>query len=206
MTPDRIEALFTSGGSFRFARWSGPMAPVAFGVDDATVATLRAGLSAVGTLIGRPLADADPELGANLMLFFCQDWDELREVPDLGRLVEGLEEILTRLKASEATQYRVFRFNAQGGIRACFVFLRMAGAMAYQPADELALTQAVQAALLWGEEAFAGRSPLGLLPDGRAVLRPEVAAVLASAYDPVLPDASEDAALALRLAARLPAE
>ena len=37
MTPGEVEALFThADGSFLFARWGGPLAPAAFGVDAAT--------------------------------------------------------------------------------------------------------------------------------------------------------------------------
>ncbi len=55
-----------------------------------------------------------------------------------------------RLKAADASQYRAFRFDNDGAIQACFTFVRMAGAMAEQPAESIALTQAVQAVILWG--------------------------------------------------------
>jgi len=35
------------------------------------------------------------------------------------------------------------------------------------------------------------------------VLRPDIAALLRAAYDPILPDAAQDASHALRLAARI---
>ena len=37
----------------------------------------------------------------------------------------------------------------------------------------------------------------------RVVLRPEVAAIIRAAYDPVMPDVAEDASHAMRMAARL---
>lgn len=69
------------------------------------------------------------------------------------------------------------------------------------PADVIALSQAVQAALLWSDRAFSQDSPLTASPEG-AVLRPDVAAVLRAAYDPAMPSAARDAAHALRLFAR----
>ncbi len=153
-------------------------------------------------LAGPGLAETDPELGANLMLFFFRDWEELLSVPDLDRLVPDLAALVARLSASGATQYRAFRFDADGAIRACFAFVRMDAAMAAQPAEVLALGQAVQVALLWSDTAFAAESPLALLPDGRPVLRPEIALVLRAAYDPVLPASAADPSHALRLFAR----
>ena len=42
-TPAEIEAMFTDAkGAFRFARWGRPIAPIVFGVDDATLNIFRA--------------------------------------------------------------------------------------------------------------------------------------------------------------------
>ena len=41
--------------------------------------------------------------------------------------------------------------------------------------------------LLWSDAAFANVPPLALI-NGNAVVRPEVAAIIAAAYDPVMPD------------------
>ena len=57
--------------------------------------------------------------------------------------------------------------------------------------------------LLWSDTAFRAASPLALLPGGQAMLRPEIAALVRAAYDPVLPAAADDPAHALRLFARL---
>jgi len=86
------------------------------------------------------------------------------------------------------------------------VFLRMQGGMAEMPAEALALTQAVQVMLLWGDRAFAEVSPLAVLPEnGNTILRPEIAGVIAAAYDRMLPVSAQDASHALRLYARLQA-
>jgi hypothetical protein len=77
MTPDEIEALFARGGAYAFARWGRPIAPVVFGVDDATLSVIKGALEAVAALAGREIAETDPELGSNLMIFFFRDWDEL---------------------------------------------------------------------------------------------------------------------------------
>ncbi|MFS4582278.1 hypothetical protein [Phaeobacter sp. C3_T13_0] len=207
MTPTEIEALFIrADGSYAFARWGRPIAPIVFGVEDETLKTVKGALEAVVTLAGHQMAETDPELGANLMVFFFRDWKELLEVPDLGRLIPDLDPLVGKLNEADASQYRAFRFDDQGGIQACFVFLRMSGDMARLPAETLALTQAVQAILTWGDQAFAETSPLAVIPDtGATILRPEIAGVIAAAYDRMMPVSAADASHALRLFARLQA-
>lgn len=203
MDADDIGRLFTRGdGSYLCARWGRPIVPVVFGVEDTTLGVIKGAVEAVVALAGHSLAETDTELGANLMLFFVRDWDELRRVPKLDQLITGLMPLLDRLEAAGANQYRAFRFDASGAIRACFVLVRMDAHLADLPAETLALSQAAQVMLTWGETAFAGGSPLGQV-EGTAVLRPEVAAVIRAAYDPALPVAGRDASHALRLAARI---
>lgn len=205
MTPDEIETLFTgSDGRYGFARWGRPIVPVVFGVEDATVAALKGALEAVVALAGHGMAETDPELGVNLMVFFLRDWNELTAVPDLDRLVPGLGPLVARLDAGGATNYRLFRFDADGAIRACFVFIRVDDAVAGMPAETLALGEAVQVMLTWSDRAFAAQGPLGQAePGGPALLKPGIAGVIRAAYDPVMPAATTDPAHALRLAARL---
>lgn len=203
MTPDDVAALFTrKDGTFLCARWGRPIVPVVFGVEDATLAILKGALEAVVALAGHKMAETDPELGANLMVFFFRDWSELPQVPNLDRLVPDLAPLCERLEAAEANQYRVFRFDAAGAIRACFVFLRMDAHLSELPAETLALSQAVQSILLWSDAAFSGESPLAMV-GGVAVLRPEIAGLIRAAYDPTVPAMARDASHALRLAARL---
>lgn len=203
LTAAAIEALFTrSDGRFLFARWGRPMAPVVFGAEDGTIAVFRGAFEAVAELAGQRLEGTDPDLGANLMVFLCRDWDELRHVPGLDHMVEGFAPLLDRLEAAGANQYRAFRFDAAGAIRAAFVFLRMDVHLAALPAEVLALHQAVQTVLLWSDRAFADRSPLAEA-GGRVILRPEIGALIRAAHDPVLPAMASDPAHALRLSARL---
>lgn len=198
-----IERLFTRGdGSYLCARWGRPIVPVVFGVNDATLAVVKGAVEAVVTLAGHKMAETDPELGANLMMFFCRDWAELRDVPNLDRLISGLAPLVDRLEAAGANQYRVFRFDEAGAIKACFVFLRMDAHLNAVPAETLALSQAVQSILLWSDRAFIGTSPLGMLGEV-AVLKPEIAGVIRAAYDRVMPAVAQDPAHALRLAARV---
>ena len=154
------------------------------------------------SLASHQMAETDPELGANLMIFFCQQWDELTEVPHLDQLVPDLVPLVGKLTQADANQYRIFRFDEDGAIRAAFVFLRMDAHMAAVAADTLALSQAVQTILLWSDTAFGEKPPLALIED-KAVLRPEIADVIRAAYDPVMPAMAQDASHALRLAARL---
>lgn len=206
MSPEAVEAFFTrTDGSYLFARWGRPIAPVIFGVEDAALPVLKGGIEAVVAMAGHEMAETDPELGVNLMLFFCADWDELVAVRDLDRLVPELADLVGRLKAADANQYRVFRFDAAGAIKACFVFLRMDQHLAAVPADTLALSQAVQSILLWSDGAFQDQSPLALIDGDIAVIRPEVGALIRAAYDPVMPVMAQDSSHALRLAARVEA-
>ena len=203
-SPEEIAALFArADGSYLCARWGRPIVPVVFGVEDATLRTVKGAIEAVVALAGHRIAETDPELGANLMLFFLRDWDELLDVPHLDRLVPELAELVPRLQAAEANQYRIFRFDPGGGIRACFSFARMDAELEAVPAEVLALSLAVQAILLWSDRAFTDRAAFVRTPAGAAVLRPDIAALIRAAYDPVLPAAARDPAHALRLAARL---
>ncbi|MEM8958996.1 MAG: hypothetical protein AAGC86_14425 [Pseudomonadota bacterium] len=205
LSPEAVAALFTrSGGQYAFARWGRPLAPIVFGVEDSSLGVIKGAIEAVARLAGQEVAETDPELGANLMVFFFRDWAELPEVPNLDRMIPDLGALTERLQAADANQYRIFRFDQDGAIRACFIFLRMDAELSAVPAETLALSQIVQSILLWSDTAFTGTSPLARLPEtGTTILRPEIGALIRAAYDPVLPAAAQDPAHALRLYARL---
>ena len=205
MTAQDIETLFTRrDGQFAFARWGRPIAPVVFGVEEDALPVIKGALEAVASLAGHDMAETDPELGSNVMMFFFADWAELLDVPGMDGLVPDLAGQVERLQAAGANQYRFFRFEENGAIKAAFVFLRMDESLRDMSAQVLALSQAVQIILLWSDAAFAEQSPLALA-DEALVLRPEVADVIRAAYDPVMPPAANDASHALRLAARVSA-
>lgn len=191
MTPDEIAAAFTwDEGQFRFARWRRPLVPVVFGVDDATLVRFKAALTAAAALARHPMAETDPEQGANLMIFVARDWAEVAGLPDLDGLVPGLRGQIEGLAARRATQFIHTRFEADGALRALIVFVVLAGAMAEVAAEDLARALALRAMLHWRSDRLAPAA---------------ARALLAAAYDPVLPDAATDPALALRLAARVAA-
>jgi len=203
MDTDQIAALFTrADGTYLCARWGRPIVPVVFGVDDATLGVFKGALEAVVTLAQHQMAETDPELGANLMVFFCRDWDELTDVPHLEKLLPDLGPLVARLKDADANQYRIFRFDDAGAIRAAFVFLRMDENLSQVSADTLALSQASQTILLWSDTAFRETAPLAVVND-QTVLRPDISAVIRAAYDPVMPAVAHDASHALRLSARI---
>lgn len=203
MEPAEVEALFTrSDGAYLFARWGRPIVPVVFGAADESLPVIKGAFEAVVALAGHRMAETDPELGANLMVFFVRDWAELLAVPDLDRLVPELAGLVARLEGAGANQYRIFRFEASGAIKACFVFLRMDAALAEMEAETLALAQAVQTIVLWSDRAFDGASPLVRVGE-RVMLRPEIGGVIRAGYDPVLPVMARDPAHALRLVARV---
>ncbi len=202
MTSDMASYFTRSDGAYVFARWGRPIVPVVFGMQDATLSVFKGAIEAVVALAGHKMAETDPELGANLMVFFCRDWSELEDVPHLDSLVPDLKPLVARLQGADANQYRIFRFDDARAIRAAFVFLRMDDHLAAVPAETLALSQAVQTILLWSDRAFMDGSPLAVIK-GNAVLRPEVADVIRAAYDPVMPSFADDPSHAMRLAARI---
>ena len=205
MQPDDIEALFTrEDGQFVFARWGRPIAPVVFGVQEETLAVVKGALEAVTALAGHKMAETDFELGSNLMVFFFQEWAELLDVPGMDRLVPDLGPLVDRLGGIDANQYRFFRFDESGAIKACFVFLRMDEHLSAVPAQTLALSQIVQSYLLWSDKAFRDQSPLAVAGE-TTILRPDIAGLIRAAYDPVLPPAAVDPSHALRLFARMQA-
>ena len=203
MTEADILPLFTrSDGSYLCARWQRPIVPVVFGVDDSTLAVVKGAIEAVVTLANHKMSDTDPELGANLLMFFFREWDELIETPDLDRLVPDLKPLVQKLKAGSANQYRLFRFEENGAIKAAFVFIRMDEALSGMAAEDLALAQAAETILLWSDTAFHKKGPLATAGQ-KVLLRPDIAGVIRAAYDPTMPVAAQDASHALRLGARL---
>lgn len=195
-----VEPFFTrSDGAYVFARWGRPIVPVVFGVDAPTLSVFKAAIEAVVVAANHKMDELDTELGANLMMFFCKDWAELLDVPHLDQMIPEIGPLIAKLQASDANQYRLFRFDAQGAISAYFVFLRMDAHLAEASADTLALSQAAQMILLWSDIA---PSLLGEI-NGMTVLRPEIAGVIRAAYDPVMPSVAHDPSHALRLSARI---
>ncbi len=198
-----LEQFFTrSDGSYMFARWGRPLAPIVFGVEDETISVIKGAIEALCHLANHSMAETDPELGSNFMWFFLREWSELLEVPDLDRLVPDLAPLVARLQSEDANQYRIFRFDQAGAIQACFVFLRMDKNLNAVPAETLALSQVVQSILLWSDTAFQDKSPLAVFEE-KTVLRPDIAALIRAAYDPVMPVAAGDTSHALRLTARV---
>lgn len=198
-----IERLFTApDGTYRFARWGRPIAPVVFGVADETLGVIKGAIEAVITLADHEMADTDPELGANLLMFFIKDWGELLEAPQIKDLLPERDQLVGRLHKAKANQYRTFRFDEQGAIKAAFAFVHMDKAMSKLPAEDLALAQAAQIALLWADGAFEVTAPL-VKAGETVILNPEIADVIAAAYDPVMPACADDKSHALRLYARM---
>ena len=133
--------------------------PVVFGVDDKTPAVCKGAIEVMVGLAQHKTAELDHELGPNLMVFFCRDWTELGEVPYMDQMVPDIGPLMAKLQKADANQYRIFRFDKAGSIRACFVFLRMDAHLEAVSADTLALKQATQTILLWSDMAFREQSP-----------------------------------------------
>ena len=144
--PDEIAAPFTRDGQYLCARWGRPVAPVIFGLSDETLDIFRRVTRAALGHAGIPMAETDPEMGANMMTFFLRDWDELDAIPDLERLT-GQSGLAARLRAGKADQYRIFRFDPDGGIRACITLVNMGGGLADAHPAQLAEALAMRALL-----------------------------------------------------------
>ena len=201
---DDIKEYFTrQDGQFAFARWGRPIAPVAFGIEDQSLSVLKSAIEAVARLAGHEMSETDPELGSNMMFFFFQDWKELRDIPNLERLVPDLDPLTRKLEAQKANQYRLFRFDEKGGIKACFVFLRMDEHLSAVSAKTLCLSQVLQSILLWSDQAFQSQSPLAVVEGGHTILRPEIAELIRASYTVTLPAHSDNPSFALRLFARI---
>ena len=70
LSQEDIEKYFTrKDGTYLCARWGRPIAPVIFGVDEASLEVFKAALEAVVVLADHKMAETDPELGSNLMIF-----------------------------------------------------------------------------------------------------------------------------------------
>jgi len=204
MTPETLTKMFTNPrGEFLLARWGRPLAPVVFGLEDQTLALMKEALVGVTALARLEIVETDPELGANLMVFFIRDWAELRRVPKMGEMLGDVDALVARLEAAQASRYHTFRFDEADAIKACFVFICVGDEMLEMPADELAMVQAVQVMLSWAQGAFAEIPALVRLPGGQVVLHPEIAALIEAAYDPLLPAMSRDPAAVLRVFARM---
>jgi len=184
---DQIAGLFTRDGCYLCARWGRPVAPVIFGLADETLDIFREVMRAALAHARHPLAETDPEMGANMMTFLVRDWGELEDIPDFERLT-GQAELAARLKEQGADQYRIFRFDADGGIRACLSFVNMGGALRDAHPAQLAEMLAMRSLLTFARD---------VTPSA------EIAALIRAAYDPVMPVAATDPSHALRLAARL---
>ena len=184
---DQIAGLFTRDGRYLCARWGRPVAPVIFGLADETLDIFREVTRAALAHARHPLAETDPEMGANMMTFLVRDWGELEDVPDLEQLT-GQAGLAARLKEQGADQYRIFRFDADGGIRACLSFVNMGGALRDAHPAQLAEMLAMRSLLTFARD---------VTPSA------EIAALIRAAYDPVMPVAATDPSHALRLAARL---
>ena len=179
------------------------MVPVVVGTNDEGCRIFEGGIQAVAGLAGLEVGELDPDHGANFMVYLVNDWAELVEAPNLVRLLPGLDGLIARLTREGANQYRVFAFDEAGAIRLCVTLLRYDAELQAVSAQTLAVGQAVQGVLLWSDQAFADESPLEIDEDGLCTVKPDFAALLRAAYDPVLPGMAEEATMALRLAARM---
>ncbi len=200
----KIVNLFLRDGNYHFARWSRPISPVVFGVDDETLIAIKEAFFDVISLTSVGASDVDPDFGANLLVFFCSKWSELNVVPNLSKLIPNLKTLLETLYESDANQYRTFSFNKDGAINVVVVLLRYDLELSSVSVQTLAVSQMVQSILLWSPSAFKNESPIALIKEtNRCIVKPFYASLIKAAYDPVLPPYSSDETHAIRLKARV---
>ncbi len=210
---DRAESADAPLTGFHFARWTRPLCPAVFGADAAGAEAMVSGLRDAAKLVGLEVVDEDPDFGANILYFFCEDWADLRKAPGLDRLIPDLDKLTVLLAAAGANQYRIFSFSPDRGLRLAVVLLRYDDDLGRLSPQALALGQAVQTLLLWSDRAFVRENPVDLgFRRGRAHRdrRPRVtrwfAALLRAAYAEDAPAYATDPALAETLAAAVIAE
>ena len=199
-----IETLFTgSDGVFRFARWNRPIVPIIFGVDDETLVHLKTSIVTTIGITGNKIEETNPELGANLMWFFCKEWEEILSVPDLKKLIPNLNDIVKKLQTTSTKSYRIFAFDNEGGIKMCVQLIKVSDETAEMSIQALATGETFQCLVLFSSKAFIDESPIAQISQNNlCVPKPEYAALVRAAYDPVLPVSSQDKSHALRLFAR----
>ncbi|TKW65340.1 MAG: hypothetical protein DI616_15500 [Paracoccus denitrificans] len=187
LSQDDITRLFTRGGTYLCARWGRPVAPVMFGLADNSLQLFSSAIRAAYAHAGHPVTETDAEMGANLMIFFCREWEELAGIPDLDKLTDQ-PDLVARLQSRNTNHYQLFRFDPDGAIRACLSFVRMSGPLASTHPAMLAETLAVRTMLTFAQDVTASE---------------DLARLVRAAYDPVMPDAATDNSHAIRLGARL---
>lgn len=208
MTPDdnnlrKIKSLFCHDGEYHFSRWNKSIVPVIFGTDDDSLTILKDAFAKVISYSTINMADFDPELGANFMIFFCKDWKELEFVQNLNQILPKPEILLKRLQGSKSNQYRLFRFTKNGSINFCIQLLKYDHEMSSISTYSLGLNQILKSIVFWSPTAFDKESPIEKLSGcDLPNIRPFFRSLITAAYDPVLPNQSRDEAHALRLLAR----
>ena len=204
MSNEKIISLFSRDGRYHFSRWAKPISPVIFGVDDNSLSAIKSAFLDVVSLSSLRISDFDQELGANFLVFFCSEWEELIEVPNLNRLIPDLKGLVGTLKDSQANQYRTFSFTVTGAINLVVVLLRYDLELASVSVQTLTVSQVLQSLLLWSPTAFKSHSPISIeKKTQRCFVKPFFEALIKAAYDPVLPDYSLDESHAMRLTARV---
>ena len=199
-----LSKFFVRDGRYKFSRWNKSISPIVFGVDDTSLVAIRAAFESVVSLTPLELTDFDPELGANFLVFFCSEWKELLDIPNLNKLISDLPELLVTLNENDANQYRTFSFTSAGAINMSVLMLKYDSHLASVSVHAIATSQMLQSILLWSPDAFKEESPIAVVEaNNMCVIKPFYVALVKAAYDSVLPDCSEDKAHALRLQSRL---
>ena len=198
---DGSTAASETAAPFRFARWDRGLSPRVFGVDEGSETAILYGVSEAARLAGVEIVEEDPEFEANLLIFVCEEWRDLKKTPGLDRLIPDLDKLVVLLGATGANQYRIFSFSEEAGLRLAVVLVRCDEVIGRMSARALGLSQAAQTLLLWSDAAFADEGPVATSRRGEARIKPWICDLLAASYEDGVPVYSEDVALLERLAA-----
>ena len=204
MSHDKIVSLFSQEKGYHFSRWNKPIAPVVFGIDNSSLASVKSAFLEVISITPLPISDFDSDLGANFFVFFCSEWCELREIPNLNRLIPNLAQVLATLDKNNSNQYRTFFFKENGAINLCILIMKYDLELASVSVQTLAMGQMLKSILLWSPKAFATESPIAIInKNNSCIVKPFYEALLKACYDATLPDFSMDKTHALRVQARV---
>ncbi|MBX2856987.1 MAG: hypothetical protein KTR21_18515 [Rhodobacteraceae bacterium] len=187
--------------AFRFARWDRGLSPRVFGVDEASETAILSGVNEAARLAGVQIVEEDPEFEANLLIFVCDEWRDLKQTPGLKRLIPDLDKLVVILAATGANQYRIFSFSEEAGLRLAVVLVRCDEMVGRMSARALGLSQTAQTLLLWSDGAFVDEGPVATSRRGEARIKPWISDLLAASYEGGVPVYSEDVGLLERLAA-----
>ena len=201
MHPDTIARYFTrADGTFQFRRWPAPMVPGVFGEAVPDHRLLEATFAEVESITGQQIRRDGDGSEMNATFWFVRAWGDLLKIPGTEGMLGALGGIVKDLVDSNPPFRRSVTIDAStGGIGQMALIVQTTKFGIARPMEERLLRLVVHSQLVWAM----GKDFPGLMEDGPGdskVLSAPVRAILSVAYDPSLPDASNDPAVSGQIA------